>query len=94
MTNQVSTIEFQKSGALEFYADLCVGCGSCMLMCSFYQEGVVSPSLARLRMVRDPLNAEYRANICQQCLAPSCYVACPARDEALRIDEETGLYRL
>jgi Fe-S-cluster-containing hydrogenase component 2 len=91
MTNQTVIIEFQKSGVLEFYPDLCVGCGSCMLMCSLYHEGVVSPSLARIRMDRDPLNAEYRANICQQCLAPSCYVACPARDEALCIDEETGV---
>jgi Fe-S-cluster-containing hydrogenase component 2 len=91
MTNQVLTIEFQKSGVIGFDADLCVGCGSCMLMCSFYHEGVVSPSLSRIRIERDPLNAEYRANMCQQCLAPSCYVACPVRDEALCIDEETGV---
>jgi Fe-S-cluster-containing hydrogenase component 2 len=89
MTNTL-TIAFQKSGVIAFDAELCVGCGSCMLMCSFYQEDVVSPSLSRIRIDRDPLNAEYRANICQQCLAPSCYVVCPVIDEALCIDEVTG----
>ena len=84
------TIAFQKSGVIAFYADLCVGCGSCMLMCSFHHEGVVSPSLSRIRMDRDPLNAEYRANICQQCLAPSCYAACLSTGDCIRFDETTG----
>jgi len=30
-------------------------------------------------------------DLSQQCPAPSCYVACPALDEALCIDEETGV---
>ena len=91
MTDQELTIQFKKSGVIGFDADLCVGCGICMLMCSLYHEGTVSPSQARIRMERNPMDAEYQANICQQCLAPSCYVACPEIDAALCIDQETGI---
>jgi Fe-S-cluster-containing hydrogenase component 2 len=88
---KTAVIEFQKSGVIEFSPDLCVGCGSCMLMCALYHEGVGGPALARIQMERDPLNGEYQARICRQCLAPSCYVACPDRDQALCIDETTGV---
>jgi Fe-S-cluster-containing hydrogenase component 2 len=91
MMDATAVIEFQKSGVIVFDPDLCVGCGACMLMCALHHESVGGPALARIQMERDPLNGEYRANICQQCLAPSCYVACPDRDEALCIDEETGV---
>jgi len=91
MSARSKVIDFQKSGVIAFDADLCVGCGTCMLMCALYHEGLGGPALARIQMVRDPLNGEYHANICQQCLAPSCYVACPDQDEALCIDEETGV---
>lgn len=91
MTNQALSYQFKKSGVIGFDADLCVGCGACMLMCSLYHEGTVSPSLARIRIERNPMDAEYKANICQQCLAPSCYVVCPDIDEALCIDKATGV---
>lgn len=91
MVHDTAVIEFQKSGVIAFNPELCVGCGTCMLMCALYHEGVGGPALARIQMDRDPLDAEYRARICQQCLAPSCYVACPDRDQALCIDEATGI---
>jgi Fe-S-cluster-containing hydrogenase component 2 len=96
MTNQVSTIEFQKSGVLEFYADLCVGCGACMLMCSLYHEGIVSPSLARIRMDRDPLNAEYLRYVdpsyCTAC--DECYYACPFEPKRVhRYEKDKKAYK-
>ena len=83
-------IEIQKSGVITFSAETCVGCGTCELMCALHHEGVGGPALARCRVLRDPFEAEYQFITCQQCLAPSCYVACPNRDQALCIDERTG----
>jgi len=79
------------SAVIQHNAKVCAGCGVCGLMCSLYHEGEVGPSLARSGIVRDPFAAEYSLNVCQQCPSPSCYLACPYRDSALCIDEETGV---
>jgi Fe-S-cluster-containing dehydrogenase component len=79
-----------KAGVLVHDTELCAGCGVCGLMCSLYHEGVQGPALARVETTRDPFTGTITFNACQQCLAPSCYLACPKRDRALCIDEETG----
>jgi len=61
-----------------------------MLMCSLYHEGAQGLTLSRAQIVRDPITSDVSFNVCQQCLSPSCYFACPLRDEALCIDEKTG----
>ncbi len=71
--------------------DACAGCGVCGLMCSLYHEGEVGPSLSRTVLIRDAFSAEYSVKVCQQCQSPSCYLACPYKDLALCIDEETGV---
>lgn len=78
------------SGVVVHDPTVCTGCGICELMCSLYHEGLQSPSLARLQLVKDHLTNKVSVNVCQQCLAPSCYFACPRRGEALCIDTETG----
>ena len=82
--------EIKKSGMIIHNPSVCTGCGTCLLMCSLYHEGVSSPALARACLDVDPFSAEYAFNVCRQCPAPSCYYACPLRDEALCIDEKTG----
>jgi len=72
-------------------AEKCVGCGVCGLMCSLYNEGEQGPALSRAEIVRDPFNYDFTFNVCQQCLSPSCYFACPLKDRALCIDEVTGV---
>lgn len=91
MMKQPLEVKFVNSDVLGIDGELCIGCGACMMMCSLYNEGVVSPALSRIRIARNPLDAEYEASICQQCLAPSCYVACPEADYALCFDEENGV---
>jgi Fe-S-cluster-containing dehydrogenase component len=69
----------------------CAGCGTCVMMCSLYHEGDVGPSLSRSGIVRDPFSYDFTFNVCQQCSLPQCYFACPLKDTARRIDDETGI---
>lgn len=90
MENREVVLKISKSGVIKFDPELCTGCGTCELMCSLYHDGVGGPALARVRVERDPFNAEFGFHSCRHCLAPSCYAACPSQDEALCICEETG----
>lgn len=88
----VVKIRFKKADwTIHFDADLCTGCGSCELMCSLFREGVGGPAGSRCRIERDPFNADYEFHVCRQCLAPSCYAACPLQGKAQVIDSETGI---
>jgi Fe-S-cluster-containing hydrogenase component 2 len=76
---------------IEHDSSLCSGCSVCSLMCSLYHEGETIVALSRNEIVRDPFEGSYSMNVCRQCLSPSCYEACPQKDLALCIDEETGV---
>ena len=76
---------------IEHNPSLCAGCGVCSLMCSLYHEKETAFALSRSEIVRDPFEAVFSLNICRQCLAPSCYQACPNKDAALCIDKSTGI---
>ena len=90
--NSVSTNNFKiPKSVITFDSETCTGCGTCELMCSLHHEGIGGNSLSRCHVARDPFNAEYKFSTCKQCLAPSCYVACPLPGEAICIDEETGV---
>lgn len=78
------------SGFISFDAKMCTGCGTCELMCSLYHQGVGGPALARVRVERDPFNADFSIHSCAHCKEPGCYAACPLQDKALCICEETG----
>lgn len=69
----------------------CTGCGLCDLMCSLYHEGEQGQALSRGELVGDRLTAEFTFNVCWQCSTPACHEACPLKDEALVIDEVTGI---
>ncbi|MDD5189707.1 MAG: 4Fe-4S dicluster domain-containing protein [Dehalococcoidales bacterium] len=69
----------------------CAGCGTCGLVCSLSRQGEAGPALSRSELVRDPFEAVFSFNSCQQCRSPSCYYACPKRDSALCIDDVTGI---
>jgi len=71
--------------------NLCAGCGVCGLMCAFYHEKEYGHSLARNELGRDPFNADYTFHVCQQCISPNCYFACPKKDVALCVDKKTGV---
>ncbi|MBW2368011.1 MAG: 4Fe-4S dicluster domain-containing protein [Deltaproteobacteria bacterium] len=87
---QKQSVKFKKAqAALCFDPELCTGCGSCELMCALFREGVGGPAPARCRVGRDAFNAEHTFDVCRQCLAPSCYVACPFQNKAQKIDPDS-----
>lgn len=84
------SIELPKSGVIVHNPDLCRGCRICELACSAYHEGVCSSYLSRIHIVAEDLDLNFPAQVCVQCNYPSCYFACPLKDQALCIDSETG----
>jgi Fe-S-cluster-containing dehydrogenase component len=79
------------SSVIQHDATRCAGCGVCGLMCSFYHESESGTSMARNGLVRDPFEASFTFNVCQQCTSPNCYYACPQKDKALCVDLGTGV---
>jgi Fe-S-cluster-containing dehydrogenase component len=69
----------------------CAGCGTCVMMCSLYREGEVGPILSRSDIVRDPFSYDFTITACEQCYYPQCYFACPLKDTARLLDDETGI---
>lgn len=77
--------------AIAFDPDSCAGCGICELVCALFREGAGGPALSRCRLMREPFDGKHTFSVCRQCLAPSCYAACPLSDRALCIDPDTGV---
>jgi len=84
------SVKVPKSGKVIHNPDLCRGCKICELSCSAYHDGMCSSHFSRIHVAPNDLALEFPAYICHQCQYPSCYYACPNKDEAMSIDEETG----
>ena len=72
----------------------CAGCCTCMLACSLVHEGRSNLSLSRIQIASDTFGhypTDVAVNFCRQCENPQCYSACPFPDQALCIDEKTGV---
>lgn len=72
----------------------CTGCCSCMLACSLIHEGVAGYAPSRIQILNDAFGTfptDVDIATCQQCDNAECYLACPLKDEALCIDESTGV---
>jgi len=67
---------------------VCVGCGTCELVCGLIHNGASGPSLRRLWLVINNFQGTSYTLRCHQCSAPECYFACP--NEALKIDPESN----
>ena len=73
---------------LTFNAEFCTGCRACELACSFYCEGVFSPSKSRIRVVRiDEEGIDVPVG-CEHCESAVCMLVCPVK--ALTVDSNTG----
>jgi len=72
---------------------LCAGCGTCEAVCGLTHDGVTSPSIKRIFLIRDTTMTEDMHTVltCQQCSDRPCYTACPLQDSAMKIDEVTGV---
>ncbi len=85
------------TGYIVWDSRLCLGCQSCMYACSLTHEGVASPSLSRIQIIRDaPSFTEYpydiTMSVCRQCVTPLCVQNCPTG--ACHVDTENGNVRV
>ena len=84
-------------GYLVYDSRLCLGCQSCMFMCSLAHEGEASPSLSRIQIIRDaPSFTKYPYDItmsaCRQCVTPLCVQNCPTG--ACHVEPQYGNVRM
>ncbi len=84
------------TGYIVYDNRLCLGCQSCMYACSLTHEGVASPSLSRIQIIRDaPSFTKYPYDIvmsvCRQCVTPLCVQNCPTG--ACHVDAANGNVR-
>ncbi|WP_054695678.1 4Fe-4S dicluster domain-containing protein [Syntrophomonas palmitatica] len=56
----------------------CVGCGACEMICSLVNEGVCSPRLSRIRVVRFTREARNAPVSCAACENAPCLLTCVA----------------
>ena len=68
---------------------VCIGCGTCELLCSLFHETEFSPALARIYVYKDPIEGTYVPELCKHCLSPKCFYECPV-EGAMVIDGATG----
>ena len=64
----------------------CTGCRNCELVCSVKHNGVSSPALARIHIVKWDNENPYMPMRCQHCEDAPCMAVCPK--EAIYRDEE------
>jgi len=70
-------------------ADLCNGCRLCEMICSLKATGsIISPSQARIRVVKRELLGVDLPIVCKQCEDPPCKNVCPVN--AIRVNSDTG----
>ena len=55
----------------------CTGCRICEVVCSFHHEGIFSPSLASIWVVKNEPEGMYTPIVCVQCTRPVCIEVCP-----------------
>jgi Fe-S-cluster-containing dehydrogenase component len=80
-----------EAGRVVHDPDICVGCAACTMMCALVHGNAVGPFSARSTLVLGGSTADNPGfNVCRHCASPSCYFACPLKDEALCIDDLTG----
>lgn len=74
--------------------ELCTGCASCMLVCSFVKEGGFGLTHSRLKVARDEGRGVFAPIVCKQCTSAPCAEVCPVdaiqrtEDGILVVDEQ------
>lgn len=69
--------------------DLCTGCESCALACSFIKTKEFNPAASRIRILKFEESGVDAPVSCQQCEEPRCVEACPR--DALVVKTDTGI---
>lgn len=72
--------------------DKCTACRVCELVCSFKHEGLFSPSLSRIRVVRLHDAGVNVPIVCVNCAQPPCMEVCPTG--AVYMDRDVPVVRI
>lgn len=75
-------------GQLLVNKQICTGCRSCEVVCSFLHEGCFWPEKSRVQVYKNEADGLDYPVVCRQCDEPSCLEACPSN--ALERDSKTG----
>ncbi len=67
----------------------CVGCGTCEMVCSLSHEDICSPTLSRMRVVRQEREGYNVPITCSECEKPACLNVCPVG--AISRDKDSGM---
>ncbi len=78
---------------LVVYPDLCTGCRLCEAACSYRHEGVYSPSLSRVRVVKFEDRCLSVPVVCNYCEQPPCEASCPTGAMSAAPDGRYALVR-
>lgn len=84
-------------GYLVYDSRLCLGCQSCMFICSLTHEGEANPTHSRIQIIRDaPSFTRYpydiTMSVCRQCVTPLCVQNCPTG--ACHVESANGNVRM
>lgn len=70
---------------------LCAGCETCAIMCGLTHYGCTGPNTSGIKVNLGTRSCIHTIEVCLQCKDHPCYEACPKKDKAMCIDEETGV---
>lgn len=61
------------------HQERCTGCRLCETVCALFHDGVVSPSLSRVSVIKDEIKGTDIPILCAHCDRPACREVCPSR---------------
>jgi len=77
---------------LVFNPELCTGCRSCEVACSFKKEKLFCPEKSRIRIVKIDEEGVDVPTGCEHCESASCQMVCPVR--AIKRNSSTGAVQI
>jgi protein NrfC len=73
----------------------CIGCMTCMMICSLVHEGKINTDYSRIQIINNRFSAwpdDIQIAQCRQCVTAPCVMVCPTG--ACHIDEDNGNARV
>lgn len=101
MTSKISDDEFRAVIEAEEHENhivqysreysVCAGCETCSIMCGLTHEGYTGRGNSRIKVNLGTRSMIHEVLPCMQCKDHPCYEACPKKDDAMRIDDESNI---
>lgn len=72
--------------------ELCTGCQSCQVACSFWKLRVMNPALSRIVIEKKELEGLFLPMVCRQCNDAICAQVCP--NQAIVLNQTIGIWEI